>query len=128
MKVGDGDVVQIGVGRGATVAGRHEHGLPLGGGLELQGQRVLAPAVADDENLHSEISALWNTACVSSSSSITSSSFCMRWASSPVNSIVFSARIVTSATSGFSPAASSAALTASNSGGAHSTSIAPSSS
>ena len=57
-----------------------------------------------------------------------SSSFCMRWPSSPLSPIVFSARIVTSATSGFSPAASSVAFTASNSGGVHSTSIAPSSS
>ncbi len=52
----------------------------------------------------------------------------MRWPSSPDRAIVFSARIVTSASSGISPAASSAAFTASNTGGAHSTSIAPSSS
>jgi hypothetical protein len=48
-------------------------------------------------------SALWNTFCTSSRSSMMSRSFCMRAASSPVNSMVFSGRMVTSATSGLSP-------------------------
>ena len=42
----------------------------------------------------------------------------MRAASSPASSMVFSARMVTSATSGFRPAASSASRTASKSPGA----------
>ena len=49
----------------------------------------------------------------SSRSSITSSSFCMRSASSPLRATGFSARIVTVAISGLRPAASSACFTAS---------------
>ena len=56
-----------------------------------------------------------------------SSSFCMRWPSSPASSIVFSGRMVTSASSALRPAFSSASRTCSRSPGAVSTSMAPSS-
>ncbi len=65
---------------------------------------------------------------MSSRSSRTSRSFCIRAASSPSSVTVFSGRIVTSASSGFRPAARSAACTASKPALLDSTSIAPSSS
>src|SRR5690606_8711734 len=101
--VGDGQVAELRIARGAGIARGHEDLLHALGLLEAPGQRVLAAAAADDENFHSEISALWKTSCTSSRSSRTSSNFCMRAASSPVSSMVFSARMVTSATSGLRP-------------------------
>src|SRR5687767_7925957 len=100
--------------------------------LLLHRQRVALQRVGFFEQLfdatfaHSK-TALWYTACVSSRSSSTSSSFCMRCESSPASSIAFSARHVTSARSGFKPALCSACCTGSKSAGAHSTSTAPSS-
>ena len=53
VQVGDEDVAQSLVGRRAAVARRHvDHLDPLGFG-ELPGDRVFAPAVADDEDFHS---------------------------------------------------------------------------
>src|SRR5690606_2946262 len=111
--VGDGQVHQFGIAGGAGVAGRHENLLHALGLFQAPGQRVLAATAADYQDIHSEISALWKTFCTSSRSSRMSSSFCMRAASSPASATVFSARMVTSATSGLRPLASSASFTAS---------------
>ena len=113
--VGDGQVRQLHIARGARIARCDKHLLHAFRLLELPRQRVLAATAANHQDFHSLISALWNTSCTSSRSSMTSSSFCMRAASSPVSSMVFSGRMVTSATSGLRPAASSAFFTASKS-------------
>src|SRR5690606_24716463 len=125
--VADGHVHQLRVAGRARVARCHidlAHALGL---LELPRQGMLAATAADHQDFHASISALWKTSWTSSRSSRASRSFCMRSASSPVSSMVFSGRIVTSATSAFRPAASSAFFTASKSPGALSTSMEPSS-
>src|SRR6185369_6073332 len=113
--VGDVHVFQPRIECRAAIAGRNIHRLQLGRLGQFPCQGVLPAATADHQDLHWSISALWNTFCTSSRSSRTSSSFCILAASSPFNSIVFSGRIVTSATSAFRPAASSAFFTASKS-------------
>ena len=50
--IGDRDVRQLRVGRGAAVARRDEHGLHARRLRQLPGQRVLAPAAADHHDLH----------------------------------------------------------------------------
>ena len=113
LDIGEIDVDQTRVTRGTAIARRNIDLLDPWALRQLPGQRMLAATAADHQNLHSPISALWKTSCTSSRSSSTSSSFCMRSASSPASGMVFSARIVTSATSDLKPAASSAAFSAS---------------
>ncbi len=48
----DVQVAYPGFGRGAGVAGSHQHGRDARGGGALPGERVLAATSADDENLH----------------------------------------------------------------------------
>ena len=57
-EIGDGDVPDVRLGRGAGVAGRDEDALHPRRLRQPPGQRVLAPAAADDERLQSAISAL----------------------------------------------------------------------
>ncbi len=49
---GDGDVAHLRFERGAGVAGRHEHLGDARGAGAFPGERVLAAAAADDQNLH----------------------------------------------------------------------------
>src|SRR6185295_1532038 len=128
--------VEVGTRVGDQVALLSERLLLQGDRLVLRGQRLALQLVGFLEQLldaralarlaHAS-TALWYTACASSRSSSTSSSFCMRCASSPESSTGFSARQVTSARSGFKLAWCSACCTASKAAGAVSTSIAPSS-
>src|SRR5690606_10859627 len=132
QRVGNRDVARPGFARGAAVARRDDDLLDPGRARQAPGQRVFAPARADHEDLHavswSSNTALVKTCWTSSRSSRASMSFCMRSLSSAPSSASTFGRIVTSATSALSPAASRACLSAPKSAGAHSTSMPPSSS
>src|SRR5690606_15446107 len=132
VQVGDRQVDQVALARGAAVARRDVDHLDPRRLGEPPGQRMLAATGTDYEDFHdwpvSSNSALLYTCWMSSRFSSASSSFCIFAASSPASEVVVSGRIVISATAGFSPAASSAPLTASKSPGAQITSIPPSSS
>src|SRR4030095_12535474 len=127
VEVGDRHVLQLRLRRRAGVGRGDEDRLDQRRLRQPPGTLALASAAAEHEHFHG-IPALWKPAWVWSSSSSTSRSFCIRAASSPSSGTVFSGRIVTSASSGFIPAARSAGCTASKPALLESTSIAPSAS